>query len=59
MPMEVIDLVKVQICPFDGLPCEFVDSCDDAMVLLLEREGLKGFDTENGEHCSRAVIRLK
>lgn len=57
--MEVIGLVKVQVCPFDGLPCEFVDSCDDVMVLLLEREGIKGVDTENGEHCSRAVIPLK
>jgi hypothetical protein len=49
----------VDICPFDGLPCEYVESCDDVMILRWEREGLKGFDTENGEHCSRAVVQLK
>lgn len=25
----------VECCPFDGLPCEHVDSCDDALALNL------------------------
>jgi hypothetical protein len=45
-------LVK-DVCPFDGLPCDYVDSCDDVLELLF------GVDTEDGSHCSRAVFPLK
>jgi hypothetical protein len=50
---------RVEVCPFDGLPCEFVDSCDDVMILYWESQGWTGFDTENGEHCSRAIASTK
>ena len=37
-----------KLCPFDDLPCDFVDSCDDAMAL---RYGLVP-----PMICSRAVV---
>jgi hypothetical protein len=43
-------LVKVvNLCPFDALPCEYVDSCD----------ALLGLDLDEGDefYCSRAVVR--
>jgi hypothetical protein len=55
----VVGLGRVQVCPFDSLPCEYVESCDDVMVLRWSRKGVGGLDTENGVHCPRAVLPLK
>jgi hypothetical protein len=55
----VVGLGKSEVCPFTKEPCTMLESCDDAMILRLERRGLKGFDTENGVHCPRAVAALK
>jgi len=43
--------VLVKFCPFDGLPCEYVDSCDDALALK--------FSLLLPLQCSRAVVSLK
>ena len=52
--VEVISLVKNDVCPFDGLPCDHVDDCDDVLELRF------GIDcSEDGLHCSRAVFPLK
>lgn len=40
---------SVSVCPFDGLPCEYVDSCDDVMFLCL------GFVPDFV--CSRCVLK--
>ena len=40
------------VCPFDGLPCKFVHSCDDALSLRI------GFDVVEGASCSRAVFKV-
>lgn len=48
------DKVKVvSVCPFDDLPCDFVDSCDDALSLRF------GVDMVKGDSCPRAVRRFK
>ena len=40
----------VDCCPFDGLPCEYVDSCD----------AILGLDLDGDEfYCSRAVRRVR
>lgn len=43
---------SVDLCPFDGLPCEFVKGCDDALSLYV------GFDVREGDSCSRAVYKV-
>ncbi len=40
------------VCPFDELPCDFVDSCDDVLELL------SGVICTEHEHCTRAVFPL-
>jgi hypothetical protein len=47
-------LAKGDICPFDGLPCDDVDSCDDVLELLFGAVG-----TEDGSHCSHPVLPSK
>jgi len=44
---------KVKVCPFDGLPCKYVDSCDDVLSLQL------GVDVVEEESCSRARFRRR
>lgn len=44
-------IVLVKFCPFDGLPCKYVDSCDDALALKL--------NLLLPLQCSRAVVPLK
>lgn len=44
-------IVLVKFCPFDSLPCEHVDSCDDALALK--------FNLLLPLKCSRAVVSLK
>jgi hypothetical protein len=41
----------VKLCPFDGLPCEKVDCCDNAMILVY------GILSDEAHYCSRAVFR--
>ena len=53
---DVEDLIKRQnkdlsICPFDGLPCEYVSSCDDVMALT--------FGLVLPFKCSRAVVKVR
>jgi hypothetical protein len=43
---------EILLCPFDDLPCEYVNSCDDALSLRL------GFDMVEGDSCSRAVWKV-
>lgn len=43
--------VSVELCPFDGLPCEFVGSCDDVIYVALGDFGKVV--------CSRAVMKVK
>ena len=43
---------SVDLCPFDGLPCEFVHSCDDALSLFT------GVDIVEGGSCPRAVYKV-
>ena len=41
---------SVDLCPFDDLPCEYVSSCDDVLILR--------FGVVLGEStCSRAVFK--
>lgn len=40
---------SVDLCPFDGLPCDYVSSCDDVMELV---HGLV-----LSFKCSRAVVK--
>lgn len=49
----MILLADVKLCPFDGLPCEFVDSCDDVLSLL------SGLRVVEGSSCSRAVFKVR
>ncbi len=44
---------NVKICPYDNLPCAFVDSCDDVLSLL------SGLHVVEGSSCSRAVFRVR
>ena len=44
---------SVDLCPFDGLPCEFVRGCDDALSLYC------GFDVVEGDSCPRAVYKVR
>jgi hypothetical protein len=39
---------RLSLCPFDKLPCEFVDSCDDVLSLQT------GFDMIEEGHCPRS-----
>jgi len=39
----------VDVCPFDGLPCEFVSSCDDVIDFA--------FDEVPKYRCSRVVLK--
>jgi len=39
----------VDVCPFDGLPCEFVGSCDDVIDFV--------FGEVPKYRCSRAVLK--
>jgi len=43
---------SVSLCPFDGLPCDHVESCDDALSLRV------GFDVVEGDSCTRAVYKV-
>jgi hypothetical protein len=43
--------VSVELCPFDGLPCEFVSSCDDVIYVA--------FGQPHMVVCSRAVVRVR
>jgi hypothetical protein len=43
--------VSVDVCPFDGLPCAYVSSCDDVIYVALGE-----FDEVV---CSRAVVKAK
>jgi hypothetical protein len=43
---------SVELCPFDGMPCEIVSSCDEVMFV---RFGFFGFKPE--WHCCRAVVK--
>jgi hypothetical protein len=51
--VEVIGLAKGDVCPFDGLPCDYVDSCDDVVALRFTFRDII-IDNEDGTHCSRA-----
>jgi len=44
--MKTIDL-----CPFDGLPCPHVDSCDAVLTLA--------FGVGSDFACSRAVVKVR
>jgi hypothetical protein len=46
------DQHSVELCPFDGIPCEIVSSCDEVMFVRFARFGFKP-----EWHCSRAVVR--
>lgn len=41
---------SVGICPFDELPCEHIDSCDDAMALY--------FGLLLPHNCTHAVVKV-
>ena len=43
---------SVDVCPFDGLPCKYVSSCDDVLSLVF------GFDVVEGASCTRAVYKV-
>jgi len=47
--MKIKAVRSVSLCPFDGLPCEFVESCDDVIALL--------FGLVLPFNCSRAVVK--
>jgi len=40
---------SVSLCPFDGLPCDHVSSCDDVMELI--------YGLVLSFNCSRAVVK--
>ena len=40
----------VSVCPFDGLPCDIVSSCDEILFAL--------YRVEPEWHCTRAVVRV-
>jgi hypothetical protein len=43
-----VDLkIESDLCPFDGLPCEHPDCCDDALGVAVEYS------------CSRAVVKVR
>ena len=42
---------SVSLCPFDDLPCEFVENCDDVMELV--------FGLVLSFKCSRAVVKVR
>ena len=44
---------SVDLCPFDGLPCERVKDCDDALSLRI------GVYLVEGVSCSRAVYKVR
>ena len=46
-----IAMSKKAVCPFDNLPCEHVDCCDDILSLMV------GFDCTEGYACPRAVVK--
>ena len=43
----------VDVCPFDGLPCGYVSSCDDVLSWRF------GFYIGEGKPCSRAVFKVR
>jgi len=43
--------VESDLCPFDGLSCAMVGSCDDVLNLVM------GFDCREGGSCDRAVVK--
>jgi len=43
--------IEMSVCPFDNLPCEHVDSCDDVLSLHV------GFDVVEGCSCPRAAVK--
>lgn len=47
---DVAGRVSTTVCPFDGLPCEIVLSCDEILFVL------HGFPPEWA--CSRAVLKV-
>ena len=40
------------VCPFDGLPCEYVNSCDEALAWRF------GVVLGEAPSCSRAVYKV-
>jgi len=44
---------SVDLCPFDGLLCERVKDCDDALSLHI------GVYLAEGGSCSRAVYKVR
>lgn len=38
------------LCPFDGLPCEIVSSCDEVLLVL--------YGVKPEWYCSRAVLKV-
>ena len=44
-------VVTMSKCPFDNLPCEHVDCCDDVLSLLV------GSNCVEGDSCPRAVVK--
>jgi hypothetical protein len=44
--------IESELCPFDGLPCEFVGSCDDVLSLRF------GVGCVERSSCSRAVGKV-
>lgn len=49
--MKIKAVRSVDCCPFDGLPCEHVSSCDDVMALT--------FGLVLPFKCSRAVVKVR
>jgi len=47
--MKIKAVRSVSLCPFDGLPCEHVDYCDDVVALV--------FGLVLPCECSRAVVK--
>jgi hypothetical protein len=43
--------IESNLCPFDGLSCAMVGSCDDVLSLAI------GSDCVEGCSCSRAVVK--
>ncbi len=54
---DIEDLIasenETKVCPFDGLPCEYVSSCDDVLSVQFGR------DMVEGDSCPRAKFRGK
>lgn len=47
---DVEGRASTTVCPFDGLPCEIVSSCDEILLVL--------YGVEPEWYCSRAVLKV-